>query len=243
MNIEMTRSLGEIASEDPGLIPLMEEMKLDYCCGGNRSLKEACALAGISAEVAVQRMEKGGKSAPGTPVPVDWKARSVAEITAHILEMHHAYTREALVRLKELASKTARVHGSSHPELFRLEVLIGEMAEEMEGHMAKEEEQVFPYLRAVEKAGWKKEGVTDPFQGGPIDNHPLKVLMWEHGMTGEEFLEIHRLTGDFTLPGDACASFKAFYAGLRELEEDLHRHVHLENNVLFHKAMERGVLD
>lgn len=242
MPIELTKPVGEIAAQFPATIPVFENLKIDYCCGGNRSLKDACALAGVSPEKAAESLEKSKSQTVAKEAPVDWNQKSMGELANYILEKHHSFTRAILGRLKDLSAKVTHAHGARHPELARVEAIVGEMAEEMEGHMAKEEEQVFPYLAAAEKAGGKA-GVHDPFQGGPLDNHPLKVLMWEHGMTGEEFSELHRLTQDFTVPEDACRSYRALYWGLMELEEDLHRHVHLENNVLFSKAMAAGILD
>ncbi|HVZ79812.1 MAG TPA: iron-sulfur cluster repair di-iron protein [bacterium] len=241
---EATRTVGVIASEFEPSIPVFEGFKIDYCCGGNRTLSEACNLAGIPVEKVVSALKKVEEDrAFAAGASMDWKGKSAAELIDHILTKHHVYTRSQLARLKALSEKVLNVHGNNHPELSRLSEIVHEMAEEMEGHMAKEEEQVFPYLQAVEKAGWNKEGIADPFGGGPLDTHPLKILMWEHGMTGEEFVELHQLTQDFTPPPDACRSYQALYGGLRELEADLHRHVHLENNVLFEKAMEKGILD
>lgn len=243
MNIEITKPVGEIATENPALIPLLEELKIDYCCGGNRSLKDACALAGVPVEQAVGSLERLAALSARPQAETDWQRKTMTELSDYILEKHHTYTRSQLGRLKALAAKVVQVHGGRHPELAGVEGVVKEMAEEMEGHMAKEEEQVFPYLKAVEKAGGRKDGIPDPFQGGSLENHPLKVLMWEHGMTGEEFIELHRMTGDFTPPQDACQSYQALYRGLRELEEDLHRHVHLENNILFQKAMQAHIID
>lgn len=244
MNIEITKQVGEIAAEFPASIAIFEDLKIDYCCGGNRSLKDACALAGVPVEKVAASLEKQrAKTSVAVSPETDWNQKTMTELADYILEKHHAYTRDQLGRLRALASKVVQAHGARHPELERVRQIVDEMSEEMEGHMAKEEEQVFPYLKAVEKNGGKKEGIADPFQGGPLENHPLKVLMWEHGMTGEEFVELHRLTSDFMTPSDACQSYHALYQGLRELEADLHRHVHLENNVLFPKAVEAGIID
>ncbi len=240
---EIDRTVGEIASEFQQAIPLFESLRIDYCCGGARSLKDACLLVGVPVEKVVSELEKLEAGLDQPVVFTDWKTKSVAELTGHILEKHHAYTRTQLNRLKALSQKVNGVHGTHHPELVRLEQIVHEMAEEMEGHMAKEEEQVFPYLVALEESGGKKEGIPDFFGGGPLENHPLKVLMWEHGMTGEEWLEVHKLTNDLTAPGDACRSYQALYQGLRDLESDLHQHVHLENNILFQRAMDKGWLD
>jgi regulator of cell morphogenesis and NO signaling len=243
MLIDTAKTVGEIAVEFPASIPIFEDLRIDYCCGGNRSLKDACALAGVPVEKAAEALEKQKDQEPAREGTVDWSRKSMGELGDYILEKHHSFTRAILGRLRELSAKVAKVHGGRHPELERVEAVVGEMAEEMEGHMAKEEEQVFPYLKAVEKAGGKKEGIPDPFAGGPLDTHPLKILMWEHGMTGEEFLELHQLTNDFNPPEDACRSYQSLYQGLRDLEEDLHRHVHLENNVLFRRAADSGWLD
>ncbi|HEY5037569.1 MAG TPA: iron-sulfur cluster repair di-iron protein [bacterium] len=241
---EINKTIGEIASEFQAAIPLFEDMKIDYCCGGNRTLRDACSLAGVPVEKVVSALEKlDAESAARQDALPDWKNKTMAELIDHILAKHHVYTRSQLSRLKVLSAKVKGVHGAHHSELSRLDEIIKEMAGEMEGHMAKEEEQVFPYLRALEAAGGKKDGIHDPFQGGPTENHPLKVLMWEHGMTGEEFLEIHKLTNDFTLPKDACQSYKALYRGLKEMEEDLHQHVHMENNILFERVLKSGWMD
>lgn len=244
MPIETTKPVGEIAAEIPASIPVFEDLKVDYCCGGNRSLKDACALAGIPVETVIASLEKQKNRTPAPPEMVeDWGRLSIGDLAGYILETHHVFTRTMAGRLKELSARVMKAHGARHPELARVREIIDEMAGELEGHMAKEEEQVFPYLTAVEKAGGKKDGIQNPFGGGPLNTHPLKVLMWEHGMTGEEFLELHQLTQDFTLPGDACESYQSLYQGLKDLERDLHRHVHLENNVLFKKAGDQGILD
>ncbi|HUO57829.1 MAG TPA: iron-sulfur cluster repair di-iron protein [bacterium] len=243
-NPKIGRLVGEIAAEFPATIPFFESVKIDYCCGGNRTLKDACALAGVPLEQvldALGEIQRGPSRGPKEET--DWNQKSMAELTNYILEKHHSYTRTATSRLRILAEKVARVHGNHHLELLEINGLIQQMGEELEGHMAKEEEQVFPYLQAVEKAGGKKEGIPDPFAGGPMDQHPLKVLMWEHGMTGEEWIQLHQLSRDFTPPEDACGSYRALYEGLRELESDLHRHVHLENNILFPKAVAAGIID
>jgi regulator of cell morphogenesis and NO signaling len=244
MKIDSLEPVGKIAAEHPRTIPLLEGMRIDYCCGGLRSLKDACALAGVPVEKAVSSLEA---VLDQEPPPVgndrDWRGKPLSELTGFIVQKHHAYTRGQLARLKELSAKVRSAHGERHPELARLGEILLEMAEEMEGHMAKEEEQVFPYLEALERSGGRKEGIPDPFRGGPLVNHPIEVLMWEHGMTGEEWNEIHGLTNDLKAPPDACGSYRALYEGLKELEGDLHQHVHLENNILFAKVVEKGWLD
>jgi regulator of cell morphogenesis and NO signaling len=238
------KTIGEIAAEFQASIPLFESMKIDYCCGGNRTLGAACSLAGVPVEKVLSALERlNDESTARQEALPGWKNKTMEELIDHILSKHHVFTRSQLARLRGLSAKVKGVHGAHHLELFRLDEILNEMAGEMEGHMAKEEEQVFPYIRALEKTGGQKEGSPNPFEGGPLDTHPLKILMWEHGMTGEEWIEIHQLTNDFAAPGDACQSYQALYRGLKEMEVDLHQHVHLENNILFDRVMKLGWLD
>jgi regulator of cell morphogenesis and NO signaling len=242
IKIEATQWVGKIASAMPSSIQLFEKLKIDYCCGGNRALQEACQLAGVSLSETLSALKKL-QTENRTMDTTDWPNKTMTELINHILDKHHAYTREQLARLKKLSAKVKAVHGAHQPELDRVDKIVQLMAEEMDGHMGKEEEQVFPYLKAVETAGGKKDGIADPFLRESEDTHPLRILMWEHGMTGEEFVELNQLTNNFEPPEDACNSYRGLYHGLKELEQDLHQHVHLENNILFSKAEAAGILD
>ncbi len=243
--INTTKPVGEIAAEIQTAIPLFEDMKIDYCCAGDRTLQEACALAGVPVDKMVSSLEKLQTDLSSRPKAVpDWRKKSMSEIIDIIVEKHHVYTRAQLGRIKTLSAKVIQTHGTHHPELFNLDNLIHDMSEEMEGHMAKEEEIVFSYLKEVERSRERGLAIRNPFTHMPYDDkHPLSILIWEHGMTGDEWMEIHRITRNFMTPPEACASFKALYRALKELEEDIHRHVHLENNILFKRAIEMKVLD
>jgi len=234
--------VGKIASALPSSIPLFEKLKIDYCCGGNRPLQEACQLAGVPLPETLLALKQLQAETKPVDAP-DWSDKSMAQLIDHILTKHHVYTREQLARLKHLSAKVKTVHGAQHPELERADEMVQLMGEEMDGHMGKEEDQVFPYLKALETAGGKKDGIPDPFLREGVDTHPLKILMWEHGMTGEEFVELNLITNNFAVPSDACNSFLGLYHGLKELELDLHQHVHLENNILFDRVLKLGWLD
>ena len=244
MKIELTSPVGEIAVHLREAIPYFEDMKIDYCCGGKRPLRDACELAGVPVERVLSSIQK--IMADGTRTPeeaVDWRDKSMGELIDHIVEKHHAFTRSQLDRLTTLSAKVTRAHGTRHTELFQLENLLRDMASEMEGHLAMEEDVVFSYLKLMEKirSGGKK--APNPFAVLPQNNHPLSILAWEHDMTGDEWNEIHRLTRNFTTPAEACESWKELYRALRVLEKDIHQHVHLENNILFPKAIKMGILD
>jgi len=167
----------------------------------------------------------------------------MSEIIDHIVEQHHAFTRIQLARLKNLSAKVAQIHGIRHTELFQLENILRDMASEMEGHLAMEEGVVFSYLKLMERIMAEGKKSANPFNFLSQNSHPLSVLAWEHDMTGDEWNEIRRLTRDYTTPVDACESLKELYRGLRALELDIHRHVHLENNILFPRAIKMGILD
>lgn len=242
IHLDPNETVGEIAVKFPEVIPVFEGLKIDYCCGGSRKLMDACALAGLKLEDVSSAIEKSAGKI-GSALAFNWKNKTMTELVDHILAVHHPFTRDQLGRLKILSEKVKTVHGTGHPELSRLDEIIGLMSEEMEGHMAKEEEQVFPYLKDLEKVGGQSDKVSNPFGLDPLNRHPLKVLMWEHGMTGEEWIEIGGLTNGLTVPSDACQYYRALFDGLKKLENDLHLHVHLENNVLFARAMEKAWLD
>ncbi len=171
-----------------------------------------------------------------------WMNKPIPEIIDFILKKHHAYTREQMERLLNLSKKTVRTHGTKHPELLQLNVILMEMNEELEGHMTREEKEVFPHLRKLTEGSRKAKKNTDSTLDKKNRDRLIHLQMWEHGMTGEEWLEIHRLTRDYTTPPDAGSSYKSLYRGLREMEADMHRHIHLENNVLFHRIVEIGFL-
>jgi len=232
MKISPERAVREIASQIHGSIPLFETHRIDFCCNGQRTLKEACDQAGVPIERMMSSLERILNRTPSNPdAPSPWAKKSIPELIDHILETHHTFTRTQLKRLLRLSEKVSREHGTRHPEMIRLHGLFSTMAGELEGHMAKEEAAVFPYLRRLWDVNQKGNRREKPFDNEHYGQNPVDVLIWEHGMTGEEWLEIHRLTRDYTTPSDACASYRTLYQGLKELEEDLHRHIHLENNI------------
>ncbi len=243
MKVSPERAVRDIASQIQAAIPLFEDLKIDYCCNGQRSLDDACAAAGIPVERVVQSLERLLSHAPSNPdAPTPWIKKSIPELIDHILQTHHTFTKVQLQKLLKLSEKVSREHGSRYPDLIRLHGLLGTMAEELEGHLAKEEEVVFPYLRRLWDRSQNKDLKAKQFPKEVFQENPINQLVWEHGMTGEEWLEIHRLTRDYTTPVDACASYRALYQGLKELEEDLHKHIHLENNILFYRLKEMGLL-
>lgn len=233
MKAQIEQTVASVVTQYPSAIPLFEGLKIDYCCGGNKSLKEACAKAGVSPEKVIGSLES---ISAVTPRDENWNDRPLSELVNFLVEKHHAYTREQLALLDKLSEKVARVHGPHHPELLKVRELFQVMAEDLLQHLMKEERVAFPYLLALEASVLGKRKEEPFFSFETFQSQPQRVLMADHEEVGEQLRELRRLTGDFNPPTDACVTFQAFYRAFVELEEDLHRHIHLENNVLFPMA-------
>ncbi len=236
MKIATEQMVGDIAAEHPGTIPVFMEMKIDYCCGGRRSLKEACDTAGIPVEKVTGLLEKIEDPLFGSGQKREWQGNRIADLIQHLLDKHHVYTRNQLSLVKALCDKVLRVHGEKHPELAEIADLYEEMRSELIDHMGKEEHVAFPYLKVLEEAVEKRKADEIPFPFEIFKNQPQRVLMADHEMVGDQLAQLRNLTNDFTPPEGACPTFRAFYRGFEELEADLHQHIHLENNVLFPMA-------
>jgi len=225
--LDPNTALAELVTANPSLARHLDRLGLDYCCGGNRRLADAVDSAGLGLDDVLSDL--GGQLADAGPLPEesDWSTMSPAELVDHLEATHHAYLREALPRLTALADKVASVHGSRHPELVEVQRLVAELRADLEPHLLKEERVLFPMIRELATATG-----APAFHCGTLNN-PIQVMSAEHDMAGDLLAQLRAATGDYTLPGDACASYQALYSGLAELEADTHLHVHKENNVLF----------
>jgi regulator of cell morphogenesis and NO signaling len=230
MKLEATKTVAEIAVEMPQSIPYFEGKGIDYCCGGRKSLQEACAKAGVAVGEAVRTLEAIGRKAGGEEPDAQWT--TLESLIQYLLDKHHAFTREQLALVGKLGAKVQAVHGSHHPEVAEVNRILNELAEELQLHLLKEEHMAFPFLKGLEK---REESVL-LFSYETFRNAPQQVLMGDHEATGQQLAALRLVTKGYTPPADACVTFRAFYRGLAELEADLHRHIHLENNVLFPMA-------
>ena len=228
-----TQTVREIALENPASIRVFEAFGIDYCCGGRKPLAEACAAKNIALDTVITALENG--SASSAPVSEDWNAQSLGALAAHIVNAHHAYVRRELPRLAELAGKVVNRHGDTKPELPQIQAKVAQISEELTEHLAKEEVVLFPYITKLERA--KDEGTAKPRGCFGTVASPIAMMTQEHEAAGALLAEIRQLSGDYTPPVGACPTFHAFYNGLREFEQDLHQHIHLENNILFPRAM------
>ena len=214
------RTLGDLVAERPARARVLEQFGLDYCCHGNRTLADAAAAAKLDPTAVADEL-----SAVVDPAGAEVDALDPAALVDHILETHHAYLHEELPLLVALATKVRDVHGSRHPELARVTELVIEIRDDLDPHLAKEERVLFPAIRA-----WLVGERS--FSFGSISN-PVRMMMLEHDRAGELLDELRAATDGYTAPSDGCTSYRLLYERLAHLEDDTHRHVHLENNVLF----------
>lgn len=230
---ENEETLGQIAAGDLFKAQVFKKYGLDFCCGGKQTLKEACAAKGLDVTTIEQELLHAGKFTIQRPIPYnDWSLSFLAD---YIVNTHHTYVRKTLPELRASALKVAQVHGESHPELKRIQQLVEEVHHELSAHLVKEEQVLFPYIKALSAAGDKVAPYQDAIFG-TIQN-PINMMELEHELAGKNMAEIRTLSNDYALPADACASYSLLYKLLNEFEEDLHLHIHLENNILFEKAI------
>lgn len=235
MNLNTTQTIGEIVRQYPATVPVFEALGIDYCCGGRKSLEEACAKGNVSLNLVLSDLASALVASPA-PHEQHWMTSSLAELSAYIVEKHHVYSKSELPRLAKLAAKVQARHGQRHPELDKIRELVDAMNSETCTHMLKEEQVLFPRLKIVEEAA--HAGVAPPpaFFGALIN--PIRHMLSDHDDTGVLLKSLRDVTRDYTLPEGACMSYQALYHGLEAIEKDLHQHIHLENNILFPRALE-----
>ena len=230
----VTQTVREIAQQQPTSIRVFEEFGIEYCCGGGERLIEACAAKDVDVDAVIAALEAAARNE--NPQVKDWTKESLASLTRHIVATHHAYCKAELPRLSGLAMKVVKVHGGTNPELTLIRAKLAELAEELTDHLAEEEVVVFPMIVKLEAE--KVVAGVEPEGSRVSVGNPLALLIQEHDHAGVLLAEIRSLSRDFNAPEYACSTYHAFFEGLKEFERDLHRHVHLENNILFPRAIE-----
>ena len=232
--INSQTTVREVALQMPDSTRLFERLKIDYCCGGNQPLADACTSAGIDVNSVMKTLsemtESNSQDAP------DFQNASLPELITHILETHHVFTKSEIDRLQALTDKVLNAHGGNHPELIHLSELWLRLCADLVPHMFKEEQVLFPYIMAMTKAADRNAPV--PFAPFGTVNNPVRMMMREHDTAGQILREMRAVTSDYKVPPDACISYKTLYEALENFEKDLHQHIHLENNILFPKALD-----
>lgn len=224
--------LAELVRERVDRARVLERYSLDYCCGGSQTLREACARAAIPIEPVVEALAQSD-AAPAAD-ETDWSTAALSDLADHIVARHHVYLRDELPRLEGLLEKVVAAHGAHHPELRQVQQVYAALAAELRSHMMKEEQVLFPIVKRLEEAA--AGGHAAPaFHCGSVNN-PIAVMEDEHRFAGDCLRRMSTLTGQYEVPADACQSYRVLLAGLDALEQDLHLHIHKENNVLFPRA-------
>jgi regulator of cell morphogenesis and NO signaling len=240
MSVATEKTVRELVQEFPGATRVFEKFGIDYCCGGKRPLEEACRAAHLPVDEVLDSLEAAAQTAQVAPDARDWQTEPLADLVAHINNTHHKYTREEIARIGPLFAKVCSVHGKSHAELEQMRMIFHGLSQELTMHMMKEEKMLFPYIVRMEEAVIQKEPILPP-PFGSVQN-PVSMMEHEHDDAGEALRALRQMTGGYTIPADACISYQTLYQALTEFEADLHRHIHLENNILFPRAiaMERA---
>ncbi len=228
------KTVREITQQEPSSVRVFESVGIDYCCGGKRTLRDACLHANVPEErvlALLANLETAQQEEAG-----DWLTAPFADLTAHIVSRHHDFVRREGPRLTALAEKVEGRHGKAHPELATIRDLFAALTQELYIHMLKEEQVLFPYLNSMDAAVRAGKPAPPAFFG--TVRNPIRHMLADHDDAGDLLRQMSDLSGRYQAPADACQSCQAFYHGLAEFEEDLHQHVHLENNILFPRALQ-----
>ncbi len=225
-------TLADLVTERPARLRVFERFRLDYCCGGHVKLERACASKGI----AVQEVTAALAELDATPrihEERDWAKAGLAELADHIEQTHHAYLRDELPRIAGLTEKVRAAHGSEHPEAIEVAEVFAGLKAEIESHMWKEENILFPIVRELETAT-----AMPSFHCDTVAN-PIRVMELEHESAGQALARLHAATKGYSTPDDVCSTYRALMDALATLEQDLHAHIHKENYILFPRAKKR----
>ncbi len=228
------KQVRDLAIEQPSSVRVFESFGIDYCCGGRKPLEQVCEEQQISLPEILERLAEAADTTPQPTSP--WTKASLEELATYIMDKCHAPTRTELQRLTALADKVHNRHGARHPELAHVQSLVQQILDEMMPHMEKEERVLFPYIVNLEQAD--QNGTSKPYAFFGNVAHPIAAMMAEHDIVGSALAEIRTLTNNYQLPDGACPTYYALYLTLTEFESLTHHHVHLENNILFPRAIE-----
>jgi len=244
MNITKDSTIGSVVAEDYRAATVFQQSGIDFCCNGNRTIETACEESRLSVEELIGNLQTI-LSAPARKDDAfsDYKSWPLDLLADFIEKKHHRYVETQIPVIKALLEKIVRVHGERHPELTEIKTLFDQSIGELTVHMKKEELMLFPFIRKMVQASLSGgKNITASF--GTVQN-PVRMMMHDHDAEGERFRKISSLSNNYTAPEDACNTYRLAYATLKEFEDDLHRHIHLENNILFPKTidLERSLLN
>lgn len=226
-----TATVGEIVATDFRTAGIFEQFGIDFCCGGRQSLAEACRTASVDLDVVIRALDTLPPAASDAAEVAAWPVKRLID---HIVTTHHAYVRAAMPIIASYLARLEEAHGSRHPELSRVRARFSDVSRELSQHMMKEEQVLFPYVAELATRGERFGRTPSPF--GSVEN-PIRMMEREHQAAADGLRAIRALTAGYSAPADTCITYAVCMAELAQFESDLHRHVHLENNVLFPAAI------
>ncbi len=232
MNITKDTVIADLVAKDYRAASIFKQNKIDFCCNGNITIEAACEKKQLNFMDLVSQLEKA--TATVNDSTIDFNSWPLDLLADYIEKKHHRYVDAKFMEIKPYLDKVVRVHSDRHPELIEVSKLFYESVGELSMHMKKEELTLFPFIRKMVKAEAAGTTVEAPF--GSVQN-PIKAMMMEHDNEGERFRTISKLTDNYNPPSDACNTYRVTFSLLKEFEEDLHLHIHLENNILFPKSI------
>jgi regulator of cell morphogenesis and NO signaling len=224
--------VGQLVAENYHTAAVFKKFNIDFCCNGNHSIEDVCSRKNIDPVIVTAELATILGYYPGPEE--NYNLWNLDVLSDHIIKKHHQYVETQIPMLDSFLHKLCSVHGPQYPELYEIAGLFNDSAAELTMHMKKEELMLFPYINQLVKA--KNLGTTaSPAPFGTVAN-PVHMMMQEHAHEGERFKQISALSNNYTIPPDGCNTYKVTYALLKEFQDDLHLHIHLENNILFPKA-------
>ena len=227
------KTIGEFVAEDFRAAQVFRKYKIDFCCKGDRTVEQACENKKYLAEDIYDELSNVANLKSGD---IDFNSWPLDLLADYVEKTHHRYVEENSTVLLQYLNKLCKVHGDRHPELFEITSIFTEISGELAAHMKKEELILFPFIKKMVNAKQKGENIETP-RFGTVES-PVAMMKHEHTVVGELFVKIDELTNNYQFPADACGTYQVTYKMLEDFEKDLHTHIHLENNILFPKAIE-----
>jgi regulator of cell morphogenesis and NO signaling len=233
MIIQKENKVGEVVANDFHTALVFEKYGIDFCCGGKKTIEDACNDTKINPEELINELSKPLSANRNEQRYDNWELDFLID---YIVNNHHNYVISNLPVIFEHSQKVSNKHGESHPEVVKIAEIYKAIKEELEAHLIKEEKILFPYIKKLLEI--KRNHLEMEFPPYGTIQNPIKVMENEHENSGLLFSEIVSLSGNYTVPEDACNTYKVLYGELKDFENDLHKHIHLENNILFPKSIE-----
>lgn len=228
------KTIGEIVADNYRTASVFKEYNIDFCCKGNRTIEQVSEKKNINVDELRKKIDNAYSQARNTDI--DFKTWDLDLLADYIEKTHHRYIESRTPELKAYLHKIYKVHGINHPELEDIYRIFDESAGDLAAHMKKEELVLFPFIKKMVRNNLSNS-ITEKPHFGTVEN-PISMMKQEHDVEGERFREIAALSNNYTPPADACNTYRVAFALLKEFENDLHKHIHLENNILFPKAIE-----